>query len=635
MPTQYLGRRLCETVNSKGLMLYSARRHLTKDRTWNASHGIKFHRPSQLRRSTWSPACGIGAGCLDSSTSFADRMTESRSYTISSNHTVANDGLNLRVSGTLSYPDLSLSSFATGNNESGSIYSTSAGPRLALWNRGVQPEDLKSTSTVQADSARAGSGTDGPFRSPCGFHIPKAKLENAMNSKPGSVASYWQYTLYEGSDGEKQKVKLHYCKTKESTEAISQLFLNEEVIGFDIEWMAQAKSTDGIKKNVALIQIACEERIALFHVARFPGLEASEDLVAPTFKQIMESPAITKVGVAIKSDCTRLKNFLGIHCQGLFELSYLHKLVQYCSGNIDKVDRRNVRLADQVQEHLKLPLLKGDVQTSDWSRDLDYQQTQYAASDSYAGLQLFHVLEAKRKAFNPAPPRPAHAELNLAISLGDQERSKQPVELLEDGDESGDTESISSSDISIEELAREYFHVSLNDDAQVKPNVITEPTSIFSEAQSSKSSLPLSTPVSTPGSKDGLLSAKLTRPLELAIADEFAATFRPPPNRRVAPQALRAYSLWHQQGLSVPEVATILRQPPIQDRTVITYVCDAISIGNLNFEPARIIELTSEHGFRPVIKIHRDLVERARKEIWKAKVEEERHAMDEGSSRRS
>ena len=443
MRTQINGRFQYEPLNTKRLTLYSAKRHLAEDRTWKSSQGIAFQRPSQQQRSTWSPACGVGTSSLDSSASFPNRLAHSRSSTISSNHPVASGGLNIQASERLSYPNLSLSSFATANDDSDSIYSLSPAHGPALWDESGQPEDVDSTPIVREDPAYTIVPSEEPFRSPCGFHIPRSKFENALNSRPGSAASYWQYTLYEGPDEEKQKVKLHYCKSKESTEAISHLFLNEEVIGFDIEWMTQAKSTDGIKKNVALIQIACEERIALFHVARYPGPETIENLVAPTFKHIMESPNITKVGVAIKGDCTRLKNFLGIHCRGLFELSYLHKLVQYRSGNIDKVDRRNVRLADQVQEHLKLPLLKGDVQTSDWGRDLDYQQTQYAASDSYAGLQLFHILEAKRKAFDPIPPRPAHAELNLAISLGDQDLPKQPAELLEDGDEAQSSQSSS------------------------------------------------------------------------------------------------------------------------------------------------------------------------------------------------
>ena len=227
----------------------------------------------------------------------------------------------------------------------------------------------------QGDSSSSKS-QQASFCSPRGFHIPQARFQQARDADEGSPASFWRYNLYERPGDPPEKIKVHYCKNKEVSESVVKRFVGEEVIGFDIEWIAQARATDGIRKNVALIQLATEERIALLHIARYPGGDDLIDLVPPTLKEIMESPSITKVGVAIKADCTRLRNFLGINPRGLFELSYLHKLVSYRAGNIDKVDRRTVRLADQVKEHLGLPILKDDVQVSDWSRDLDYVQTQ-------------------------------------------------------------------------------------------------------------------------------------------------------------------------------------------------------------------------------------------------------------------
>ena len=134
---------------------------------------------------------------------------------------------------------------------------------------------------------------DEEFRSPLGFHIPEAKLQTAMLAEPSSTASYWHFTLYQGPGGDKDKVKVHYCKSKETTEKIAQLFLDEKVIGFDIEWKPSSKPTDGITKNVALIQIASEERVLLAHLARYPNAATSEkeqhveDFVSPSLKIIM------------------------------------------------------------------------------------------------------------------------------------------------------------------------------------------------------------------------------------------------------------------------------------------------------------------------------------------------------------
>jgi hypothetical protein len=201
---------------------------------------------------------------------------------------------------------------------------------------------------------------------PLTFKIPKDIMEHAKQAIPGSKESYWSHKLYRGP--EDQEVKVHYCKSKHTTERVAQYFIDQAVIGFDIEWKAEATKNAGIKKNVALIQVASESRIALFHIALFPG-DSADALVAPTLKKIMENPEITKLGVAIKADCTRLRNFLQIDPKGIFELSHLFKLVKYSpSGDVKQINKKLVSLSTQVEEHLELPIFKGDVRGSDWSQ---------------------------------------------------------------------------------------------------------------------------------------------------------------------------------------------------------------------------------------------------------------------------
>ena len=215
-------------------------------------------------------------------------------------------------------------------------------------------------------------------KSPLGYHIPKAKMQELVRSP----STYWQYSLYEGPRGE--KIKIHYCKSKETTDRVARLFLDQEVVGFDIEWKPQASSKEGIRKNVALIQLASEERIALFHLALFKGSNSVDDFLAPNLWKVLESPNITKVGVAIKGDCTRLRRFMGIDSRGLFELSHLYKLVKFSTSDVTKINKMLVSLAQQVQEHLHLPLWKGDdVRNSDWSRELDYTQIRCVFANLY------------------------------------------------------------------------------------------------------------------------------------------------------------------------------------------------------------------------------------------------------------
>jgi exonuclease 3'-5' domain-containing protein 2 len=204
------------------------------------------------------------------------------------------------------------------------------------------------------------------------YQIPQDVLQKAKDAAPGTKESFWSYKMYLGP--ENQEVKVHYCRSKNTTESVAQYFVNEEVLGFDIEWKLEATKNSGIKNNVALIQLASETRIALFHIAAFPK-DTVTDLVAPTLKRIMEDADITKVGVAIKADCTRLRNFLNIDPKGIMELSHLYKLVKYSpSGDVSQINKRLVSLTTQAEEHLELPSFKGEVRGSDWTQSLSIEQ---------------------------------------------------------------------------------------------------------------------------------------------------------------------------------------------------------------------------------------------------------------------
>ncbi|KAL2860878.1 3'-5' exonuclease [Aspergillus lucknowensis] len=189
-----------------------------------------------------------------------------------------------------------------------------------------------------------------------------------------------------------------------------------------MEWKAQARALDSIQDNVSLIQLASSDRIALFQISRFVPGNTLKDLVSPTLKRILESPNITKVGVAAKADSSRLRKFLGIDARAIFELSHLHRLVKYYHSNPALINKRVVRLNEQVEEHFGLPLEKDDdVRCSNWASPLTYRQVQYAAADAYACYQLFHTMDAKRMALDPLPPLPAHAELDRPIRLVDED----------------------------------------------------------------------------------------------------------------------------------------------------------------------------------------------------------------------
>lgn len=231
-------------------------------------------------------------------------------------------------------------------------------------------------------------------QNPLSYKIPAKDLSLAMQAPKGSPESYWSYRLYRGPEGE--EVILRYCRTRAQSEKTARSLLDQEVLGFDMEWEAWKKN--GLKNQISLIQLACEREIALFHIALHEG-ETVDELVAPSLREILESPRILKAGCnVVGADGERLKRYFGIQPRGLFELVQVYRELKYSTGEARRGEKQNCSLANQVQEHLHLPLCKANsIRCGRWSKPINQKQSDYAASDAYAGFVLYHVMEAKRR----------------------------------------------------------------------------------------------------------------------------------------------------------------------------------------------------------------------------------------------
>jgi hypothetical protein len=240
----------------------------------------------------------------------------------------------------------------------------------------AQTTHNKESLPIAAQECVAEEEIEPPY-APLDFRIPDNLFRAAKLAESGTPESYWSYNLYRGpgpTGDPDARVKVHYCKSAHTTERVlQQYFMNEKLIGFDLEWAPDASKFQSVRRNVSLVQIASESRIALFHIALYPK---NDTLVAPSLKKIMEDPEVTKAGVCIKGDCTRLRKFMGIDSRSVFELSHLYKLVKYsATKEFAAINRKTVNLAAQVKEYLRLPLFKGqDVRSSDWSQQLGMDQ---------------------------------------------------------------------------------------------------------------------------------------------------------------------------------------------------------------------------------------------------------------------
>ncbi len=382
------------------------------------------------------------------------------------------------------------------------------------------------------------------------FTIPVEVLAKAKAAKEGTPESYWTHKLYTSPTN--TKVKVHYCKSKQTTEAVlKQHFLGKPVIGFDIEWKFGASTHNGPKKNVSLVQIACEDRIILSHLGCF-AKSSVEDLVAPTLKTVLEDENVLKCGVAIKADCSRVRKFLGVDTRSIMELSHLHKLVTYSkSEEYNLINKRLVSLTNQAEEHLGLPIFKGEVRGSDWSEPLNMEQILYAASDAYAGLKIFEELEKKRLALDPVPPLPYPAEENKPIRLADGIEIEVPAE-----DEAEDAPRATSPSAQAQEEAEADVEVCAED---------------LRDGE---------TPVKSSGK--GRYKAKPVKDVDpkLEAAAQFALHYKQTyPKSTVSLAQLRAYHIWQtDSGLTLPEICAVLRNPPLQIETVRGYILEALRL---------------------------------------------------------
>ncbi|KAI5251733.1 ribonuclease H-like protein [Aureobasidium subglaciale] len=405
------------------------------------------------------------------------------------------------------------------------------------------------------------------------YHIPPQDLRNALMASKTSQAAFWRYSLYKSPSGEKPLV--HYCTKFEQAEQVAKYFAGQQIIGFDIEWeMGSSVAKGSIKDNVSLIQIACDDRIALFQVALFAG-ESKEDLMPPSLKIILESPDIFKAGVNIAGDFTRLRKCLGVEGQGIFELSHLYKLVKFSEKEPAKVNKSPLKLADQVQDVLFLPLSKGNVRTSAWSRRLSMEQVEYAATDAYAGFRLFQELDKARSSMTPTPPRPALWEANQPIVLGNGERAGETrtkrKTTTEKVAEAPEVESQSMMLSPEEEQA-------LNDEeeeARAEAGVDGIDEDNIQEDLESFESEPA--PIAKHEAAEKWLG-------------QWESNLAPERKGKNTPTNIRAYALWQIQGLTLQQVAEAMRQPPLALTTVASYVLEVVKSESLSYDSARLQE---------------------------------------------
>lgn len=200
-----------------------------------------------------------------------------------------------------------------------------------------------------------------------------------------------------------------------------------------------------------------------------------------------------------------------------------------------------------------------------------------SASDAYAGLQIYHLLEKEREAMDPCPPRPSYAELNLPIRLADgatESSTDEGAEMAEDEPEAGGA-SVTPLPASLAEAVQESLQVDPENDANDAEPAgakVTAKKQVKSPARTTKA------------------SATKQQDSRVAAADSWVAEYCANKKKVVAPtRTIRAYHIWHKNSTLDPEaVAKLLREPPLKTNTVVGYILEAIRCEKLPFEKPRL-----------------------------------------------
>lgn len=448
----------------------------------------------------------------------------------------------------------------------------------------TEAESTKSANTeaqeIDAEQSEARPDTtefpihhEAPF-TPLDYKMPHDIFQAARVAKEGSPESYWSHSFYRGPDQRddvKGKVRVHYCKSAQTAERALQYLKGERLLGLDLEWSPQANRNSGVRKNISLIQIASQSRVILLHLALYPG---KDQFVTPTLRKILEDPEITKLGVWINGDCSRLRRFLDLEVRGKFELSHLFKQVKYsASRQPDMINKRLVALATQIKDIMGLPMKKDmDVRASDWSQPLNLEQIGYSASDAYAAVQLFAMLNHRREQLDPSPALPFHTEMG------------KPIPVQPGLDPPSEEEALAEDDIADEqeleaeaEAEAEASDASLGVDRSEGTEILENPLS----------------PV-TKGSKGAATSPKpppTPKDPRVEIAELWLKEYKESRGGKIKaqPAALRAYHIWHtNEELDCASLAKILRDPPLQTTSVAGYIMSSVHMEKLPYDKIRM-----------------------------------------------
>ena len=159
----------------------------------------------------------------------------------------------------------------------------------------------------------------------------------------------------------------------------------ENVLGFDTE--TRPTFTKGKVCRPALIQLATAETVYLLQLTRIPF---SDNLA-----ELLSSPRVLKVGVAIHDDMKALARIHAFRADGVVDLAAM--------ARARGIQAQGLRT---LSANLLGFRISKSAQCSNWeNRELTPQQIKYAATDAWVGRELYFHMLRQAGSQQPRPSR--------------------------------------------------------------------------------------------------------------------------------------------------------------------------------------------------------------------------------------
>lgn len=162
----------------------------------------------------------------------------------------------------------------------------------------------------------------------------------------------------------------------EAQKAVNYL-QSRPVLGIDSE--TRPSFTKGHSHKVALLQISSEECCFLF---RLNMIGLNQSLI-----DLLENPAVIKVGLSLKDDFMMLHKRAPFNQRGFIELQEFVRPFGIQDKSLQKI--YGILFKEKISKSQRL---------SNWESDvLSDSQKQYAATDAWACLSIYNLLEELRE----------------------------------------------------------------------------------------------------------------------------------------------------------------------------------------------------------------------------------------------